>query len=178
MDTALHSRVQVPIKYDYLKKSDREKICKSLFATFKNTVPRVMYEQQLEERLLQDAIMDFPLNARELRNGESIPVPWESRRCGVLIHSLQAFQLAVALARENSVYILGGVRRPSYEIKLTLAELRRAFKVRQDYNKGMNEIYDKESSALAFDRMELSKRMLEKSGPDAVDDPMEPESED
>ena len=42
----------------------------------------------------------------------------------------------------------------------------------------MNEIYDKESSALAFDRMELSKRMLEKSGPDAVDDPMEPESED
>ena len=72
MDTALHSRVQVPIKYDYLKRADRENICKSLFATFKNTVPRVKYEQQLEECLLQDEIMDLELNARELRNGESI----------------------------------------------------------------------------------------------------------
>ena len=72
MDTALHSRVQVPIKYDYLQKADRKNICKSLFATFKNTVPRVKYEQQLEECLLQDEILDFPLNARELRNGEVI----------------------------------------------------------------------------------------------------------
>ena len=75
MDTALHSRVQIPIKYDYLKKTDRKRICKLLFATFKNTVPTVKYEQQLEESLLQDEIMDFQLNARELRNGKSILVP-------------------------------------------------------------------------------------------------------
>ena len=72
MDTALHSRVQVPIKYNYLQKADRKDICKLLFATFKNTVPRVKYEQQLEKCLLQDEIMNFQLNARELRNGESI----------------------------------------------------------------------------------------------------------
>ena len=72
---ALHSRVQVPIKYNYLEKADRKNICKSLFARFTNTIPQVKYEQRLEEYLLQDKIMDFELNARELRNGESLSVP-------------------------------------------------------------------------------------------------------
>ena len=166
MDTALHSRVQVPIKYDYLKKTDRQNICKLLFANFKSTVPRVTYEQQLEECLLQDEIMDLQLNARELRNGESTSYPWESRCCGVLI-SLQAFQLAVTLARKDSVYSSGGVRRPSDGIKLTLAELRKAFKIRLHYNMDIEEIYDKDSPSLAFERAELPKNTPEKSGPDA-----------
>ena len=75
MDMALHSRVQVPIEYCELEIDDRKKICKSLFAKFKSTAPRVVYERKLEERLLEDEIMDFSLNARELRNGENVPVP-------------------------------------------------------------------------------------------------------
>ena len=96
----------------------------------------------------------------------------------MLIPSLQAFQLAVALARENSVYISGGVRHPSDEIKLTLVELRRAFKVRQDYNTGINEIHNEEASELAYQRRELPKPIPDKSVPDAEDDPMKPEPED
>ena len=96
----------------------------------------------------------------------------------MLIPSLQAFQLAVALARENSVCISGGVRHPSDEIKLTLDELRRAFKVRQDYNMGIKKIHDKEASLLAYERGELPKDTPDKSEPDAEDDPMKPEPED
>ena len=96
----------------------------------------------------------------------------------MLTPSLQAFQLAVALARENSVYISGGVRYPSDEIKLTLVELRRAFKVRQDYNMGTKKIHDKDASALAYQRGELPKHTADKSVPDAEDDPMKPEPED
>ena len=96
----------------------------------------------------------------------------------VLIPSLQAFQLAVALARDNSVYISGGVRHPSDEIKLTLVELRKAFKVRQEYNMGTKEIHDKDSPALAYERAELPKHMPDKSGPDAEDEPMKSEPED
>ena len=96
----------------------------------------------------------------------------------MLIPSLQAFQLAVALARENSVYISGGVRSHSDGIKLTLAELRRAFKVRQDFNMGIKEIYNKEASALAFERMELPENTLDRSGLDAEDDFRKPGPED
>ena len=155
---AIHSRVHVPIKYGYLGIDDRKIICKSLFAKFKNTPPRVMYEQHLEESLLKDEIMEFQLNARELRNGESISFPprfRRSKRGGVLMYLLQAFQQAVALARENSVYVSGGIRHPSNEIKLTLDELRRAFKVRQDYNEGINAINDKDFSVVAHERLEL-----------------------
>ena len=73
----------------------------------------------------------------------------------MLTPSLQAFQQAVALARENSVYVSGGLRHATDEIKLTLAELRRAFKVREDYNKGIAAIHDMSFSALAHERREL-----------------------
>ena len=96
----------------------------------------------------------------------------------MLIPSLQAFQLAVALARENSVYISGGVRSRSDGIKLNLAELRRAFKIRQDYNMGIKEIYNKEASALAFERMELPEDTPDRSGLGAEDDIVKPEPED
>ena len=173
MDTALHSRVQFPIEYGELDTDDRKKICKSLFAKFKNTVPKVMYERKLEETLLADEIMDFPLNARELRNGESISVPWDScelRSHRVLIPPLQAFQLAVALARENSVYVSGGVRHHTDEIKLTLDELRSAFNVREKYNKEMAAIYDMDSASLAKSRGELRKSTPNKKVPEERDD--------
>ena len=96
----------------------------------------------------------------------------------MLISSLQAFQLAVALARDNSVLISGDFRDLSGGIKLTIDDLRKAFNVRKDYNNEIREISDTEASALAHERGELAKRMPDKSVPDAEDDPVKPEPGD